>query len=94
MPRSPKVQKGGIVARDGGKVTISGNTVTGWGHNAYIAQNGVQVSYGTTATVKGNTISGHDYTPTDWTATGLLIYQAGGRRRMTGPALGPSGYRD
>ena len=71
-------QKGGIVARDGGKVTINDNKVTGWGPTAYIAQNGVQVSYGTAATVKGNTISGHDYTPTDWTATGLLIYQAGG----------------
>ena len=71
-------QKGGIVARDGGRVTISGNTVTGWGPVASIAQNGVQVSYGTAAVVKGNTISGHDYTPTDWTATGLLIYQAGG----------------
>ena len=71
-------QKGGIVARDGGKVTINDNKVTGWGPTTYIAQNGVQVSYGTAATVKGNTISGHDYTPTDWTATGLLIYQAGG----------------
>ncbi len=56
-------QKGGIVARDGGKVTISGNTVTGLGPVDFIAQNGIQVSYGTSATVKGNTISGHDYTP-------------------------------
>ena len=52
--------------------------MTGLGKIDFIAQNGIQVSYGTTATVKGNTVSGHDYTPTDWTATGLLIYQAGG----------------
>ena len=71
-------QKGGIVARDGGKVTISGNMVAGLGKVGFIAQNGIQVSYGTTAVVSGNTVSGNYYTPKEWTATGLLIYQANG----------------
>jgi hypothetical protein len=44
----------------------------------YIAQNGVQISYGATAIVRGNTISENWYTPPDWTACGLLIYQANG----------------
>jgi hypothetical protein len=71
-------QKGGIVARDGGKVTISGNTVTGAGGISYIAQNGIQVSFGTSAKLFDNDVSLNNYTPAKVTACGLLIYKAGG----------------
>jgi hypothetical protein len=71
-------QKGGIVARDGGKVTISDNTVTGEGGIIYIAQNGIQVSFGTSAKLFGNDVSLNNYTPSKVTACGLLIYKAGG----------------
>lgn len=71
-------QKGGIVARDGGKVTIRDNTVTGEGGITYIAQNGIQVSFGTSAKVFGNDVSRNNYTPSKVTACGLLIYKAGG----------------
>lgn len=71
-------QKGGIVVRDGGKVTINGNTVTGAGPVDYIAQNGIQVSFGTSARLFGNNVSLNNYTPPKVTACGLLIYKAGG----------------
>ena len=71
-------QKGGIVARDGGKVVISDNTVTGEGGITYIAQNGIQVSFGTSAKLFDNDVSLNNYTPAKVTACGLLIYKAGG----------------
>jgi hypothetical protein len=72
-------QKGGIVARDGGNVTINDNSVTGFGPDEMIAQNGIQVSFGTSARLYGNDVTGNDYTgPAKVTATGLLIYKAGG----------------
>jgi parallel beta-helix repeat protein len=71
-------QKGGIVARDGAKVTISNNIVTGQGPINYIAQNGIQVSFGASARVFGNNVSLNNYSPSKVTACGLLIYQAGG----------------
>lgn len=71
-------QKGGIVTRDGGAVTISNNTVTGQGPITYIAQNGIQVSFGTSARLFGNNASLNNYSPPKVTACGLLIYQAGG----------------
>ena len=51
-------QKNGIVVRGAGaSAKIESNTVTGAGHVAYIAQNGIQVSFGGSATVTGNTVS-------------------------------------
>lgn len=86
-------QKGGIVASGNGtNVTISGNTVTGLGPVNFIAQNGIQVSYGAVGTVRGNNISDNFYTgtvgvgpnsggqnPPGWQyiSAGLLLYQAG-----------------
>jgi hypothetical protein len=71
-------QKGGITVRGAGaSATVERNTLTGAGHVAYIAQNGIQVSFGSTATVKNNTVSGHWYTPDGTEACGLLFYQAG-----------------
>ena len=48
----PSYQKGGITVRGtGASATIEGNKVTGSGQVDYIAQNGIQVSFGATATV-------------------------------------------
>ncbi len=53
--------------------SVTNNTVTGEGAIAYIAQNGIQISYGATATVNKNTVSGFSYTPKASEATGLLL---------------------
>ena len=59
------------------------NVVTGEGEVAYIAQNGIQISFGATALVKDNTVSGNWYTPTSYTACGLLFYQAEGVKQQS-----------
>jgi nitrous oxidase accessory protein NosD len=56
--------------------TVQNNTVIGEGPIDYIAQNGIQVSFGASAVVKGNTVRGFDYTPVSTEATGLLSYEA------------------
>jgi hypothetical protein len=65
---------------EGPKTTalVLNNVVAGEGPIDYIAQNGIQISFGASATVKGNTVSGDNYTPTSYVACGLLLYQAGG----------------
>ncbi len=53
-------QKNGVVIEGAGSsATITGNTVSGFGPQTTIAQNGVVVLYGAAATVTGNTITGH-----------------------------------
>jgi hypothetical protein len=72
-------QKNGITASGvSTSVSILNNIVTGEGPVTYIAQNGIQISYGATAALKGNTVSGNDYTPKAWVACGVLFYQAAG----------------
>jgi hypothetical protein len=68
----------GVSAGPKTSASVLNNVVTGQGPITYIAQNGIQISYGATATVKGNTVSGNNYTPTTYVACGLLLYQAGG----------------
>ena len=70
-----KYQKGGIVVNGpGASVTISGNTVTGEGRVAYIAQNGIQVGRGATGTITGNTVTGNAYTgANNASSTGILL---------------------
>jgi hypothetical protein len=62
--------------------SVLNNTVTGEGHIAYIAQNGIQISYGAAALVRGNTVSRNWYTPAGTEACGLLIYQATGVKQQ------------
>ena len=57
--------------------TVANNVVTGNGPIDYIAQNGIQVSFGANAVVTGNTVRNFDYTPDTNEATGLLSYEAG-----------------
>jgi hypothetical protein len=71
-------QKTGIIANGSVAATIKNNVVTGDGPINYIAQNGIQVGYAATAIVKMNSSSGNNYTPTDTTACGFLIFQADG----------------
>jgi hypothetical protein len=59
-------------------VSVLNNTVTGNGHINYIAQNGIQISYGATAIVRGDTVSANWYTPSVVTACGVLLFQASG----------------
>ena len=74
-----RYQKNGVVVSgDAAAVTVQNNTVTGNGPVDYIAQNGIQISFGATGAVIGNTVSGHFYTPATVTACGLLFFQANG----------------
>ena len=71
------VQKNGITAIGAATTaTISGNTVTGWGPTDKIAQNGIQIGSGAGGSITGNDVSGYDYTPSGWSATGILVTQA------------------
>jgi hypothetical protein len=70
-------QKTGVLATGLVSATITGNTVGGYGPVGFIAQNGVQVSFGATAQVGGNTISDNYYTGPD-IACGVLLYEADG----------------
>jgi hypothetical protein len=64
-------------------VTVQSNTVTGLGPVNFIAQNGIQVSFGATGLVKSNTVSGNSYTPAGTTACGLLFFDAGGVKQSS-----------
>ena len=74
---SSSYQKGGITVRGtGASAMIQSNKVTGSGKVDYIAQNGIQVSFGGSAIVRSNIVSGNWYTPAGTEACGLLLYQA------------------
>jgi parallel beta-helix repeat protein len=79
-------QKSGIVTGGTGTtVTATGTTITGVGPTSLIAQNGIQITEGTTAQVSDNAITGNEFTGTnsgpDPTANvqsiGLLIFGSG-----------------
>jgi Right handed beta helix region len=72
-------QKNGItVSGAGTSASVLHNIVSGEGPITYIAQNGIQISFGGTALVRGNTVSDNWYTPEGTEACGLLLYQASG----------------
>jgi len=71
-------QKTGILVRDNVSAVISDNTVTGDQKIIYIAQNGIQISYGATAQLLRNVVTGNWYTPKSYVACGLILYKAGG----------------
>ena len=76
-------QKNGITAggpgTGGGPVmTITGNTVTGIGATAAIAQNGIQIGYGSTGKITGNSVTDDIYTGGTVGASGILIYASSG----------------
>jgi len=90
-------QKGGIVSNSpkidsGDPVLIEGNTVVGWGDSPDVAQNGIQVGFGSDGQVIANTVSGNWYTGADWASSGVLIFGASGaevdRNSITTSQLG------
>ncbi len=82
--------KNGITANGSVAAVITNNVVTGSGPVGLglAAQNGIQIGFGATAVVRGNTVSGNDYTPKDWVACGLLMYQADGVRASANTYFG------
>ena len=71
-------QKNGVVVSGtGAVVAVQNNTVTGNGPVNYIAQNGIQMSYGATGTITGNTVSGNEYTGANGASSGGIIIVGG-----------------
>ena len=67
-----------IFAGAGLTVDVTNNNMPGAGSVAFIAQNGIQISYGATGTATGNQVSGYAYTPGNWVSTAVLVYGPGG----------------
>ena len=75
-------QKGGIVVdAPGTSGALTGNTITGQNVALVTAQNGIQLSRGATGTISGNTVTNNIWNkvehPHEYTAAGILLYQAG-----------------
>lgn len=82
-------QKNGVVISGvGASASVLNNTVTGQGAVDWIAQNGIQVSFGGSALITGNTVSGNDYTPKSFVACGLLYFDAGGVKASNNDLFG------
>lgn len=81
-------QKGGIVVNGtatNATVNINHNTVIGQGPISYIAQNGIQIGYGSKANVTNNMVSGNSYTGAGQTASGGIIVIGGSCPSYGGP---------
>ncbi|MCP4550244.1 MAG: hypothetical protein GY835_27600 [bacterium] len=73
----PEFQKGGILIMGPGlDCLINDNSVVN-APSEFNAGNGIQVSYGATGELNGNTVQGIGYTGEDWSATGILLFEAG-----------------
>ncbi|KUK56872.1 MAG: Nitrous oxidase accessory protein, partial [Bacteroidetes bacterium 38_7] len=71
-------QKNGTVfAGDGLTANIINSHIQGLGQIDFNAQNGIQYSDGATGKAEGNEIYDNYYTPSAWSATGILVYDAG-----------------
>jgi hypothetical protein len=79
-----RYQKNGITINGAVSATITKNRVTGEGRVDYIAQNGIQVGYGSKATVNGNTVSANAYTGPNLTSAGGILVVGG---ECFGPGL-------
>ena len=72
-------QKGGIIVRGvSASAEILDNEVRGLGPVNFIAQNGIQVSFGGSGVVRENIVSENDYTPPGTTSCGILLFDAAG----------------
>jgi len=71
-------QKNGITANGDVYATVRDNVVVGAGMVMYIAQNGIQIGFGATGQVRGNVVRDNWYTPVDWVASGILVFEASG----------------
>lgn len=69
-----RFQKNGMtIDNNGSSAIVTGNTVTGIGPTAIIAQNGIQVSHGAKGTIRNNTIRNMKYTGPEPTADGGVL---------------------
>ena len=73
----PNFQKGGILVMGPDfTFTVDDNDITDVPSTA-IAGNGIQVSYGATGTTSGNVVQGVGYSGTDWSGSGILLFESG-----------------
>jgi hypothetical protein len=86
-----KFQKNGITIK-GANSDVVGNTVIGEGSVNYIAQNGIEVAYGSTTDVEDNTVFGMSYTGAgEASSAGILLI---GGDCFGGPAQANSTVQD
>src|SRR4051812_22640662 len=76
-------QKTAIIARNT-VVTLINNDIDGGGPHNIIAQNGIQLSSGSTGTVTGNHISGIGFTPNTNEVVGVLVFDSHGSLNISG----------
>lgn len=81
-------KNGPTVSGAGSTMTIKGSTITGEGASPYIAQNGVQISFGGQGTVERTTISGNECNvevcgPEGSQGAGVLFYEAAAGSKLT-----------
>jgi len=74
-------KNGPTVKSPGSTLLVTASTVTGAGPSPYIAQNGIQISYGAKGNIKATTVSGNECNvgscgPTGEQASGVLFFQA------------------
>lgn len=68
-------QKGGIVVKGANGLNVLNNTVIGQGPVSFIAQNGIQVSYGTKSLISGNHVFGNSYSGANFASSaGILLF--------------------
>lgn len=85
-------KNGPTVAGEGSTMSIQNSTVTGEGPSPYLAQNGIQISFGGKGTVKGTTISGNECNAPSCgaegeQAAGVLFYEAAAGSSISGSAI-------
>jgi parallel beta-helix repeat protein len=86
-------QKNGTVfAGEGLTANISNSVIYGFGQISFIAQNGIQYSYGATGKAENNKVYGNYYTPEDWAATGILVYDAGDNLQLVNNEVYENGW--
>lgn len=77
-------QKNGFAATlPGTDVAVNDNVVTGEGSITYIAQNGIEFGFGAQGSAKNNEIDGHWYAGSNWTSTGLLLFDVSAKQVKT-----------
>ncbi|MBR0875485.1 hypothetical protein JQ633_34390, partial [Bradyrhizobium tropiciagri] len=76
-------QKTAIIARNT-IATLTNNDIDGGGPHNVIAQNGIQLSSGSTGTVTGNHISGIGFTPDSNDVVGVLVFDSHGSLNISG----------
>lgn len=94
-------QKGGIYVKSSGTTaTVSGNTVTGQNTAEVTAQNGICFLVGSAGTIENNIVTNNIWNkvehPHQWTAAGILLYQASASvsgNTLNGNEIGLSAYQ-